>query len=378
MVPTQGEVLYFGHIFNASGYAAGTRAFVLALHEAGFRVRIVPISQQDDEAGILAPAVRQLLLQLKETPITLSQALCIHAHGADSWQIQTGARHLVGRTMFETDGLPPLWVHNCNRVHEVWVPSHFNVETFRRAGVEPSKLYLMPEGIETDRFRPGVEPLPLPVVRDFTFLSVFDFHFRKGWDLLLRAYLREFSPDEDVALVLKVYQYNVPGRDIMREVAEFAQREVGRPLAACPALAIMREYVADEAMPRLYAAADAFVLPTRGEGFGRPQMEAMACGLPTLATNWGGHLDFMRPENAYLIQCQAPVPVAPPNDIPVFDGQQWAEPDVDHLRALMRHVFTHRAEAAARGALARQTIVQGFDLRQAQAAVVREVARALS
>ena len=46
-------------------------------------------------------------------------------------------------------------------------------------------------------------------------------------------------------------------------------------------------------MPRavlrnLYAAADAFVLPTRGEGWGLPIAEAMAMAMPVIATNWSG------------------------------------------------------------------------------------------
>lgn len=39
-------------------------------------------------------------------------------------------------------------------------------------------------------------------------------------------------------------------------------------------------------LPHLYAAADAFVLPSRGEGWGRPHVEAMSMGLPIIATNW--------------------------------------------------------------------------------------------
>ena len=41
-------------------------------------------------------------------------------------------------------------------------------------------------------------------------------------------------------------------------------------------------------LPKLYKAADAFVLPSRGEGWGRPHVEAMAMGLPVIATNWSG------------------------------------------------------------------------------------------
>jgi glycosyltransferase involved in cell wall biosynthesis len=373
----KGDVIYFGHVFNASGYATGSRGVILALHEAGYRVRVAPISQQDDVDGVLSPPTRELLLRLKHTPVAVEQALCIHAHGADTWQIRPQARHLAGRTMFETDGLPPGWAQNCNRVHEVWVPSRFNMETFRRAGVEPSKVYLLPEGVDTSHFRPGVEPLPLPGRPGFTFLSVFDWQFRKGWDVLLRAYLTEFQPHEDVRLVLKVYQYNLPDRDVERDVAEFAARALGRPLEQGPPVVVLRGYIGEEAMPRLYAAADAFVLPTRGEGFGRPLAEAMACGLPTIATNWGGHLDFMRPDNAYLIQCQAPVPVSPQNDIWVFQGQRWAEPDVAHLRSLLRHVYAQRGEAAARGAAARQTIVQEFDLPGVHQRFLHEVQRIL-
>lgn len=41
-------------------------------------------------------------------------------------------------------------------------------------------------------------------------------------------------------------------------------------------------------------------------------------------------------------------------------GLSWAQPSVQHLRALMRHVFIHRDEAAARGAAARARMVERY------------------
>jgi len=38
-------------------------------------------------------------------------------------------------------------------------------------------------------------------------------------------------------------------------------------------------------MPRLYKSVDAFVLPSRGEGWGRPHTEAMSMGLPVIGTH---------------------------------------------------------------------------------------------
>lgn len=48
-----------------------------------------------------------------------------------------------------------------------------------------------------------------------------------------------------------------------------------------------------EAMPYLYSLADALVIPSHGEGFGRPHVEAMACGTPVIATNWSSTPTFI-------------------------------------------------------------------------------------
>lgn len=62
------------------------------------------------------------------------------------------------------------------------------------------------------------------------------------------------------------------------------------PAAALPRLYVVSSHLSDAEFPRWYAAADAFVLPSRGEGWGRPHVEAMSMGLPVIATNWSGAL----------------------------------------------------------------------------------------
>ena len=48
-------------------------------------------------------------------------------------------------------------------------------------------------------------------------------------------------------------------------------------------------------------AADAFVLPSRGEGWGRPHVEAMAMGLPVIATNWSGPTAYLDEAVGYAL-----------------------------------------------------------------------------
>jgi glycosyltransferase involved in cell wall biosynthesis len=111
-------------------------------------------------------------------------------------------------------------------------------------------------------------------------------------------------------------------------------------------------------MPDLYRAADCFVLPTRGEGWNLPALEALACGVPVITTAWSAHLDWLNQENAFLIAVDG-LESVPRFDIPndlVYAGHRWARPSLEHLRSLMRWVFEHKYEAQAKARTARAMI----------------------
>ena len=41
------------------------------------------------------------------------------------------------------------------------------------------------------------------------------------------------------------------------------------------------------------------VIPSHGEGWGRPHVESMSCGVPVIATNWSGPTEYLNEENGY-------------------------------------------------------------------------------
>ncbi|TMA78579.1 MAG: glycosyltransferase [Deltaproteobacteria bacterium] len=279
--------------------------------------------------------------------------------------------YYVGSTMFETAGVPAGWATAANAMDEIWVPSTFNQRTFAASGIFADKLHVLPLGVDARRFDPArVAPLAIDGRKGFTFLSVFQWTRRKGWDVLLRAYLDAFRADDDVTLVLRTYAGSgVSAAPRLRD----AIVSLGHDPERCADIVLLDAPIPDALLPALYAACDAYVLPSRGEGWGMPYLEAMAMGKPTIGTRATGNLEFMHDENAFLIDVDGlrPVDDAQLRDDPLYDGQLWAEPSVAHTTELLHRVYEDAGERGRRGARARADVEAQWTVQQ-QAARIRE------
>lgn len=365
------RLLYYGRFFETSGYAAEARSYALGLRRLGWEIRLLSLPERFPCRDLIGPDELAGLDEMARAGHRSTAAL-LHQK-PDTFPL-TDCPVQIARTAFETDRIPDGWAERLNSLTEVWVPSRFNLETFAAGGVQPAKLRRVRQGIDTRRFHPGAPPEPLRDGRAFTFLSAFTWQDRKGWDILLHAYVSEFGPDDDVRLVIRAQPFYRRPEQMVTEMRHFIRQTLKRDPDRTAPVQILAEPCPDSAMPGLYTACDAFVLPTRGEGWGRPFAEAMACGRPVIGTGWGGNLDFMTAENSYLIASDGLVPVGAGVEVASFRGHRWANPSVEHLRQLMRRVYESPAEAAGRGARARADMVAGWDLQE----IIAELSTALN
>ena len=245
-------------------------------------------------------------------------------------------RYKIGYTMLETMGIPGEWVRQANMMDEVWVPSSSNAQTFRDSGVTVP-IYTVPLGIDPNYFNPKIRSYKKH--SKYTFLSIFEWGERHAPEVLLRAYSKAFTKTDDVLLVCKI-----SSKDASVDV-ESKVRSLGIPDDGPEIVLLCNHHIADYQMPTLYRSADCFVLPTRSGGWGMPMLEAMACGLPVIATKWGSHTDFMDDENSYPLDTHGLVPASSS----YYEGFQWADPSEEHLVHLLRHVYTHQDEARQKG-----------------------------
>ena len=269
-------------------------------------------------------------------------------------------RKYIGYTMFETGDLPRGWTDACRLMDEIWVPSTFNYESFIRGGVDQDKMRIVPLGVDVDFFDPQKTPaMEIPGVKGFNFLSIFQWTKRKGWDILLKAYLSAFKFEDDVALVIRSYRGT--GREVESIIREYIE-EQGRDISAIPRISVISEPIPSQHMPALYKACNAFVLPTRGEGWGLPYMEAMAMGMPVIGTAYSAQLDFMNDANSYLIENLGLERVDEDQvmDDAQYLGTTWGKPSLEHTIELMRQVYENRDEAQNTGFKARQDILDNW------------------
>ena len=335
------SVLWHSQVGSPSGYAVSAREMILQLDTQGVDVRLAYLygtdwmdTQRDDHR----------IAAMRQRPKDLSLPQVVYASG-DSFH-KNGGKYRIGYTMLEVDGIPADWILQANALDEIWVPSTFNRDTFLASGLQ-KPIFVMPLGVNPDYYNPKIRAFR--ATSRYTFLSVFEWGERKAAEVLLSAYTRAFDKTDDVLLILKVINTD-PGVDARRQIADLGLPDDGPPIVI-----LYNQDLPVHQMGSLYRSADCFVLPTRGEGWGMPIIEAMACGLPVIATDWSAQTDFMTEDVAYPLRVQRLIPAVA--KCPYYEGFAWAQPDEDHLIALLRHVYEQREEAGAKGARAAEKVL---------------------
>jgi glycosyltransferase involved in cell wall biosynthesis len=359
------NILLEGIFYNGHGLAEGNRILLRILDRAGHRVRILARDQSDRNKVLLPKEVKYI--SSFENKRLSSNDMYIFNWVGSNVRYNPDFRINIARTTFETDRIPKFWVSELNKFKEVWVQSSFNKKTFASSGVHVP-LKLIPNFFDISQFMPRGPKLKLPIAESFAFLSVFDLKDRKGYDVLLRAFLNEFSRKDNVALVIKI-------RDSSKsdKIEQFIASHP-KPKDEKPPIYIIDQMLYSADILSLYRTCDAFVLPTRGEGWGRPFFEAMLMELPVIGTNWSGHTDFMNKNNSFLVEVEKLVKIEDhENDL--FNGHYWAEPSLKDLQLKMRQATRRKKEAKEVARKARLELLRKYSMSETSRKVVEEITK---
>jgi glycosyltransferase involved in cell wall biosynthesis len=369
------SVIWYAPFFSGGGYCSEAISFVLGLYKLGVNIKIVQHGDSFNQKFVEGlPNEERLMLRdmigNQNVDHRSSVVICHSEPGA--WNPSTWSHincppdyqatfYKIGRTMFETDRIPKGWSKRLNKMDEIWVPSKFHLNTFTRDGPLQTKLSVLGEPVDTVFFNPTTAgtnfnfPDKNHNEKKTKFLSVFKWEKRKGWDVLLKAYFNEFHKNDNVVLYLLSNAFHSTS-DFQGEIEKYIKNVLKLSIDNLPKIYVLKSGIPQALMPTLYNSVDALVQPSRGEGWGRPHCEAMASGLPIIATNFSGTTEFINEKNAY------PLDIIGMSEIKegAFKGHWWAEPSDKHLQSLMRRVVDNPNEAKEKGANARKAMLKYY------------------
>jgi len=308
-----------------NGIATGAVLQWRALRSLGFDVDLVDAT----------PAMRNPLFRAAHSPGTAyilhcggPQTVCLLSavlpHAAQAWRIAYWA--------WELPDPPRDWHGFDSFVSEVWTPSRFAQASLSRLTSRPIQVAPHAVPAQPPRLRERTAP--------FTVLAFADSRSslaRKNPVGAIDAFMQAFGNSPDARLIVKL---NGPAD----ETETLEQRA-----AAAPNVTVLRGFLSAEELAALYRTADVLLSLHRAEGFGLPMLEAMAHGVPVVATGWSGNLEFMDGRNGVLVPYSL-VPVRDPAAI--YGNSVWAEPEVAAAAAALHRLasdhehYRQMAEAA--------------------------------
>ena len=136
--------------------------------------------------------------------------------------------------------------------------------------------------------------LDLELSTDFNFLAIAQWGPRKNMEMTVLGFVKEFENNENVGLVIKssVVKNNLLDRNALEAGLKDLLKDY--PDRKCKVY-LLHGDMTEEEIHSLYTnkKIKAYVTTTHGEGFGLPIFEAAYTGMPIIAPDWSGQVDFL-------------------------------------------------------------------------------------
>jgi len=345
------KVLVRGPLLSQSGYGNHSREIVKWLLQRDdvelvtqvLHWGITPWNLDSNSDGGIAGEIMSRSITSMPPDIDLSYQIQL----PNEWDHTIATKNVGVTAAVETDICNPAWITSCNRMDAIVVPSNFTRGTLERSGNLTAKVTVIPESyIDEIVTEDSVLDIDLPA--DFNFL-LFGMltgqnpkNDRKNLFYTIKWLLEEFEDDPNVGIVLKTSSGR--GTKIDKKVTQKIISQVVKEVrkGEFPKIQLLHGQMTNSEVASIYRhpKIKAFVSLTRGEGYGLPIQEAAASDMPVVATNWSGHLDFLRLGKFVSIDYQMTnIDVTRSDDNIFLSHARWAEPSEKDAKKRLRKLY---------------------------------------
>jgi len=317
------DIDIYGAVRENTGWAITTRGIASALSNRKWNVNI-------EEGGGASPdfVLDPSIAKMMNNKLTRNFAFINHmpAH-AFNIAMKSNASKKVIYFPFELSHMTFDIVGNLNRACDVYLcPTQFVKTIADRCGVLNAHVIPLASDINT-----LADPIELPTKKKYKFLMLGNLgDKRKNVRFAIKAFLSCFTANDDVCLVLK----STPGHQDSdpTKTVEYERKGLIDPAE------IVVQHADVHDVSGYYSACDCLLMPSKCEGWGHPAFEALKFGMPIIASNYGGYVDFAKDKpNVHLINGTLELA----EDSPEYKfREQWFEPNFDEFCGAMRKAET--------------------------------------
>lgn len=303
------KILVRGPILTQSGYGEQSRFALRALRsrEDLFEIFIMPInwgetgwvSLDNEERAWIDSRIAQTHIHAQQGG-TFDMSLQITI--PNEWEKIAPVN--IGYTAgIETTKVAPVWLQKAGLMDKIIVVSNHSKDVFANTVYQATNQQTG-ETLELRNQTPvSVVNFPVRDIKkkkvdlkldcDFNYLAISQWGPRKNFDNLINWFVEE-NFDQEVGLVLKTSI-----KSNCRIDRQYAEQRLKNILSKhgdikCKVY-LLHGDMTEEEMVGLYTHSKikCLISTTHGEGFGLPFFEAASSGLPVIAPDWSGHMDFM-------------------------------------------------------------------------------------
>jgi len=325
-------LVFQGPVRSRSGYGDHTRDLISSLVDMDkFDIRIAGTRWGDCPETGLEGINKTKLEHLIMTDNRLPKQPDVYINCSVPNEFQPMGKFNIGITAgIETTICDPSWIEGCNRMDLIIVPSQHSKNVFINTKFDKmdtntnqktgelqieKPIEVLFEGLDRQIYKQltakesELNTELKNIEEDFCFLYVGHWlngrlgHDRKDTGMLIKTFCKTFGQKKNKpALILKSSSatFSVIDRREMLKKIKGITSEFG---TKCPNIYLLHGDLTPQEMNELYnhPKVKAHVSFTKGEGFGRPLLEASVSGKPVIASGWSGQVDFLHPDHSTLL-----------------------------------------------------------------------------
>lgn len=343
------SVIAHSSFIGETGYNYFSRNFFMNLHKK-IPVSIKSYSYSSDIA-ILSEEEKELLNRPREEKNNTNIIFDVTNH---DYFFRDYSRPKIAYNIWESTRQPENFFKKLLEFDQFWCPSEWQRKCIIEQGYPFKRVRVVPGGVSKE-FYPNVDSNLLSelckkylIEKDkFYFLLFGRWDYRKSTTEIFKAFFEEFRNDKDVILIASVdNSFPLDGfkgtRDRLKknniDASYYNQnlkilRDVTNKKIRVISFIPRQDYI------NWLRAGHVFVSCSRSEGWNLPLIESIASGTPSICSNWGAQLDFAKDISGLvnIKELRKPEKTFYEND----DLGFWAEPDFEHLKSVMREMYSN-------------------------------------